>query len=397
MKKHTTRSQPVELIVAVIVTAVILAGQMVRAQSNLGGRINSSKSELQKIEEAIRRHRGESTKLNKEETSVVKQLAHLDKEIALSKRYIQTMKAREALLEENLEGLREGVVIETDQLARQRERLNQRLRQMYMRGPNYKWEMILGSADLQEAVRRYKFATRIAAHDASLIHDVRDRKVRLEIEQATVIETLADMAALRVAGIEENRKLEKSKNRRVAMLRNIRSERSVHAEAIDELEESKKKLQDLLADLERRRLSEKNSGLPTGEFAKMKGNLIWPVRGKITKQFGENKHPEFGTVTFNNGIDIKAPQGTPIRSVAPGTVEFVDWISGYGNCIILDHGGGYYTLYAHASTVFVAVGQRVASNEIIAEVGDSGSLSGFECHFEIRKSKTALNPLEWLK
>jgi len=385
-----------ELIGAAIIAASIVAGD-VRAQSDLGGKIDSSKSKLQQIEEDIRRHRSQSSKLKKEETSVVKQLAHLDKEIALSKRYIQTMKEREALLEEALEGLREGVVIETDHLVRQRERLNQRLRQMYMRGPNYKWEAVLSSADLQEAVRRYKFTTRMAAQDAALIEDVRDRKASLETEQATVIETLADIAALKANGIEENRKLEKSKSQRVAMLKNIRSEKSSHTQAIDELEESKKKLQDLLAELERRRLSDNSAGMPPGEFAKMKGRLVWPVRGEITKKYGQNKHPEFGTVTFNNGINIKAPQGTPIRCVAPGAVEFVDWIAGYGNCIILNHGSGYYTLYAHASAVFVESGQRVATNEVIAEVGDSGSLSGFECHFEIRKSKQALNPLDWLQ
>ena len=83
------------------------------------------------------------------------------------------------------------------------------------------------------------------------------------------------------------------------------------------------------------------------------------------------------------------------RAVAPGRVEFVDWITGYGNCIILNHGEGYYTLYAHASDIFVAPGQVVARKEVIAEVGDTGSLNGYECHFEIRKAKKALNPSKW--
>jgi septal ring factor EnvC (AmiA/AmiB activator) len=76
-------------------------------------------------------------------------------------------------------------------------------------------------------------------------------------------------------------------------------------------------------------------------------------------------------------------------------VEFVDWIDGYGRCIILNHGGGYYTLYAHVSSAFVAQGQTVEGGEVIAEVGDTGSLQGYQCHFEIRKSKQALNPMDW--
>ena len=134
-----------------------------------------------------------------------------------------------------------------------------------------------------------------------------------------------------------------------------------------------------------------------GDFAKLKGRLIRPVEGKITKTFGKNRHPTFGTITYNNGVNIKAPAGAPIRAVATGKVEFVDWISGYGNCIILNHGGGYYTLYAHAAQIFVSPGRIVSQNEVIAEVGDSGSLNGYECHFEIRKSKDALNPMEWFR
>ena len=136
---------------------------------------------------------------------------------------------------------------------------------------------------------------------------------------------------------------------------------------------------------------------PAGEFAELKGKLIRPVKGKVTKKFGQDRHPKFGTVTFNNGINITAAPGSPIRAVAAAKVEFVDWITGYGNCIILNHGGGYYTLYAHAATILVQPGQSVASGQVIAEVGDSGSLNGYECHFEIRKSKEALNPMDWFR
>ena len=91
---------------------------------------------------------------------------------------------------------------------------------------------------------------------------------------------------------------------------------------------------------------------------------------------------------------IGANSGAPIRAVAPAVVEFVDWIDGYGKCVILNHGGGYYTLYAHVAATFVSQGQKVEHGDVIAEVGDTGSLNGFECHFEIRKSKQALNPIE---
>ena len=116
----------------------------------------------------------------------------------------------------------------------------------------------------------------------------------------------------------------------------------------------------------------------------------------MVRKFGKITHPTYGTVTFNNVMAVEAAPGRPIRAVAAGTVEFVDWIDAYGKCIILNHGGGYYTLYAHVSTTCVRQGEAVGGGDVVAEVGDTGSLDGDQCHLEIRKPKQALNPLGWL-
>lgn len=360
-------------------------------------RIDAQKEKLREIEQDIRRHRDESQKLKAEKSNVLEQLSHLDKEIALSKKYLAGLEEREALLGAQLDSLRGDVVYESAMLDYKRERLAARLRQMYMREPNYEWEIVLGSANLQDALRRYKFTRMVARRDADLIREVWQRKVELETEQAQITETLSDISKLKATREGERQTLAGKKQERVSMLGRIKTQESKHAQAIEELNRSKEKLKDLIGELERKRLANPNAAsLPTEDFAKLKGRLMWPVEGKLTKKYGKDTHPRFGTVTFNNGINIEAPGGTPIRAVSAATVEFVDWISGYGNCIILNHGGGYYTLYAHAADIFVSPGQAVAAGQVIAEVGDSGSLDGFECHFEVRKSKQALDPLQWL-
>ena len=126
------------------------------------------------------------------------------------------------------------------------------------------------------------------------------------------------------------------------------------------------------------------------------GALPWPVEGRVLKPFGRSVHPEFKTVVMNKGVNIGAPLGTPIRAVAAGTVEYVDWLPGYGKCIIVDHGDGYYTLYAHASAIFPTQGSRVRPGEVIGEVGDTGSLNGSQLYFEIRQGKNPLDPSLWL-
>ncbi|MCH7549685.1 MAG: peptidoglycan DD-metalloendopeptidase family protein [Candidatus Krumholzibacteriota bacterium] len=282
-------------------------------------------------------------------------------------------------------------------LTERRGQLGRRLRQLYMRDPRYRWEILLGSRTIDQAVTRYKFLKLIAERDAALVSDFRDRQQGLVLETARLTESLADMAMVRQDRETETGQLETNKDQREAVLKSIRTQKSQHARAIKDLEKAQEQVKDLLGALEKRRLAREDQGyVGDGDFASLKGTMKWPVKGKVIRGFGKIRHPKYGTVTFNNGIDIRAAGGTPIVAVAAGSVEFVDWIDAYGKCIILNHGGGYYTLYSHVSTTFVAQGQTVADAEVIAEVGDTGSLDGYVCHFEIRQSKKALDPMKWL-
>jgi len=115
----------------------------------------------------------------------------------------------------------------------------------------------------------------------------------------------------------------------------------------------------------------------------------------VVSNFGRHKHPQYGTVTENTGVDIAAAEGEPVRAVARGQVEHVDFLDGYGNTVILSH-GGYYTLYAHLSETLVAAGQSVDPGQMVGRVGDTGSLDGTKLHFEVRERAEAVDPRIWL-
>lgn len=385
--------------IAIGLVAAGLHGQWAAAQSagSLDDKLDSQKKQLQKIERDIKKHRAESKQLKQKESSVLEQLSHLGKDISLSKKYLAGLAEKEVLLTQQIDTLRATIHYESDVLDGQKEKLSGRLRQMYMQGPDNQWMFILGGDDLSEKLRRYKFLRLVAERDAQLVRTVGERKQNLELEQAALTEALADVASLKTIQESEAAKLEKSKRTRVAMLNRIRDDTSKHEKAIAELEKSQEKLKNLIGELERQALSKAEpTNLPPGGFIAMKGKLPRPVNGQVISKFGKSRHPTFGTVTFNNGIDIQAPAGSPIRSVAAGRVEFVDWVAGYGNCIIINHGSGYYTLYAHAADTFVRPDQNISGNVVIGEVGNTDSLHGYACHFEVRKSKQALNPMDWL-
>lgn len=131
---------------------------------------------------------------------------------------------------------------------------------------------------------------------------------------------------------------------------------------------------------------------------KKKGKLPWPVEGKIITRFGVQKHPQFKTITMNNGIEISPEKtGIIVKSIHPGKVVYADYFKGYGNLVIIDHGMTYYSLYGHCSDFLVKKGEFVKTQHAIAFVGDFGSLEGITLYFELRFKTKPLNPLQWLR
>lgn len=124
---------------------------------------------------------------------------------------------------------------------------------------------------------------------------------------------------------------------------------------------------------------------------------IWPTRGSVTSNFGWRRHPITGQYEFHPALDIAAPYGTSIVATADGRVEFAGYRSGYGRTVVINHGYGIKTLYAHCSTIKVKYGQNVVRGQIIATIGDSGVATGPHLHYEIQVSGVAVNPFKYLK
>ena len=183
-----------------------------------------------------------------------------------------------------------------------------------------------------------------------------------------------------------------AQGRRAALddvLRTLNAETSRSNRLVKELERAEAELSSMVSDL-------KVSGLESGLRGR-KGNLPFPTRGMVEVGFGKVVNPRFNTVTTQKGIDIRAPMGSQVRSVGVGTVAYVGWLKGYGNLVIVDHGGDYHSLYAHLKDVAVEVGVEVEEGEDIATVGDTGSLKGSYLYFEIRRAGVAIDPIPWFE
>jgi septal ring factor EnvC (AmiA/AmiB activator) len=124
--------------------------------------------------------------------------------------------------------------------------------------------------------------------------------------------------------------------------------------------------------------------------------LPFPTDGHIEVGFGKVLNPKFNTVTSQNGLDLRAPEGSEVRAVGPGVIVHASPFRGYGNLVIVDHGEGYHTLYAHLSVISRTVGESVEAGQVIGRVGDTGSLKGAYLYFELRKKGKPIDPKDWL-
>ena len=188
--------------------------------------------------------------------------------------------------------------------------------------------------------------------------------------------------------------------RRRVLLEKIRSEKKLEMAALSALKEAATDLDTAVMHIEpsvpKTAPAVKNKS-EDKTFDAYKGLLSWPVKGKIITFFGPHRDKEYAVTNFQSGINIRAERGEPIRCVADGYTIFSNWFKGFGNMMIIDHGDHYYTVYAHLEEVFKVKGDRVEKNEVIATVGDSGSLMGPALHFEVRYHGKPVDPMQWIR
>ncbi len=209
-------------------------------------------------------------------------------------------------------------------------------------------------------------------------------KLKNEIKAKTTLEAKLN---------DQIRYNKKEAQKKEILLKDILKKKKSTLAMVASLKQAAKKLDKKVSSIQ------KGSVSPSSDesFANYQGRLIFPTPGKIISKFGRLRIGDYNSFTFRKGIDIKVKKGEPVKSVFKGKVMFSQWLKGYGNLLVIDHGSSYYTLYAHVEDVFKQKGETVKSGEIIATAGDTGSIKGTYLHFEIRHHGKALNPMKWLK
>lgn len=313
-----------------------------------------------------------------QESSLATQVSALEKQLGQLESAISEGEARLVVLEQELAEAQKKV--ET-----QNENLNARLRNMYKSGSIGFVDVLLDSGSFSEFLTNLDLVERIYSSDQTVLSDLEDAHQEVG-QKKQEVETL--QAELKTSKEET----EKSK----ATVEAKKAEIAQSNEELDKMIDADKAEADaLVAELQKSKtVSSSSDSTYSG------GVLAWPVPGygRITSPFGYRNHPISGSYKMHTGIDIGTSGATPpIVAANGGTVIYSGWKGGYGKAIMIDHGGGIVTLYAHCSSLHVSKGASVSRGQTIANVGSTGNSTGPHLHFEVRQDGAYKNPLNYLQ
>jgi septal ring factor EnvC (AmiA/AmiB activator) len=276
-------------------------------------------------------------------------------------------------------------------LGRERAELAAQLRAAYLIGREEPFRLFLNQQDPARAGRLFAYFGYFGRARAGQLAAIEGRVREIDTLDASLGSEQERIQRLEQAQKSEVSRLDKARSERGDVLANMAAESKARAASLQRLQREQAALEKLLREL--RRASQKFPTDSRSPFAGMRGKLAWPTAGKLAARFGERRA---GSVKWD-GVLIAAARGTPVRAVYRGRVVYADWLAGLGLLIIIDHGGGYLSLYGHNEQLFRAVGDQVAPGDTIAGVGDSGGRAQPELYFEIRQAARPLDPSPWFR
>ena len=297
-------------------------------------------------------------------------------------------KVRRAELNETLARLEENeekLEITERAYERKRDVLGRRVRDIYINGQISYVDVLFGAKDFSDFLTRMDLLKRVIKQDYDLVHGILADRDAMRALKEELEKDRAEQEPLEKKAREARLAMEDKVAQQQALIEQMKYDKATIDRQQDESRAASERITRMLQRSGLRNLPVQGSGA-----------MIWPLGGPITSDFGWRVHPITGAQRFHSGIDIGGDYGDPIYAAQAGTVEYAGWISGYGNAVIINHGGGISTLYGHCQSLEVSTGQSVAQGELIAECGSTGNSTGPHCHFEVRENGEPVNPLSYL-
>jgi len=363
-------------------------------------KINEENQRLKKIEQQIKSVKNEINSLQKKESGYLEALHKIEKLLLDTEKELKTIEKDLQLAQKEIKTTEDEVVIEKEKLRGKTKLLEERLREIYKRRLTGYLEILFNSESFSDFLTRFRYIKNILSLDAEVINDIRQQTKKIENKKMN-LENREEILSLLIKEVEkEKENIEFSIKSKKSIINKIDSEKEAHLKSLKELEQSSQEIKNIIENIYKQKEEDSKKAsrkeVPTITLKPKKGILALPVRGKLISGYGRQKNTEFNTYTFNSGIDISAPLGQVVHASGSGEVIYTGNIKGYGQIVIIDHGGRVTTLYAHLSKILVEIGDKVKKEQTIGQTGDSGGVSTPRLHFEVRVEGKPTDPMNWL-
>ena len=381
------------------------------AASDIDKRIEAEEKKRQELARKIAGYRKSIKEMGSQVESLLDKIDTLKQDETVAGQELAVLELQNKKLQNDLAVLNTAMSGEQKKIDELTGQMRHRVVDMYKYGASEEMNLVLASENVFEASRAVHLLQVIARHDASILAQLQDRYQNMDLSRTTMDVQRAQLREQTQALQAQKNKYQSSIRETNAFIGSIQKQKALAEKASRETEEAQKAVGRTINTLMQRKKEQaaqqqKKGG--TGGSAprggtdylagKGRGSMYdWPVRGKITSQYGQRIHPVFKTKIVHSGLDIAAPANTPVKAAAAGEVLFDGWLRGYGQVVILDHGRNFTTVYAHLNSTSVKEGQVVKAGAVIAHVGKTGTATGYHLHFEVRVNGATKNPLEYLK
>lgn len=361
---------------------------------DLQGQIDSSRLEQENWQQVIE--------------DVSAKLKQIQADLDAANARLQSIQTKQAEINAQIAQTQNEIVKMEAYLKTRQDVLNRRVRAIYMHGQLNYLEVILGANSFSDFANRLELLKRVIRSDYNLILEIQKQKAAIEAKKAQLEEDKRQLDALAAEAEKTRQEIAKKKAEQQKVLDAAKSNKAAAAQMEQDLNAQlasvRNLIQQRLAAAEAARQAaqqqaasdDEGGGGSDDNYVQGTGAMGWPCSGPITSPFGYRTHPIFGTTIFHAGIDIGVDYGTPIHAADSGVVVYSGWISGYGNAVIIDHGGGISTLYGHNQSLAVSEGQSVSKGSVIAYAGSTGNSTGPHCHFEVDVNGSPVNPMGYL-
>lgn len=364
----------------------LLAVSFWTASLGFAGEVDDKKNQLGNLNSQINSTKNDLNAGKKESKTLAAQIEQLERQINSKEAELDKIRSNISSTKNQIDTAQNELTRVQEEMVEQNSNMNQRLRAMYKNGNTGMLEVLLGSADISELVSNMDMVSRIYDSDTEVLQTMQETYDKIE-GQKKQLENLKSQ-------------LQKQEEEAKARQKELESDQKVISGKKSEIDKDNKELAAMLDDLEAEAnaLSSEIRRLQSTGTTYEGGVMGWPAPGntRVTSEFGYRIHPVLGYKKLHTGMDIGAATGSTVVAAADGTVIKSSYNGSYGEMIMIDHGGGIVTLYAHNSKRLVSVGDKVTRGQTIAKSGATGRVTGPHVHFEVRVNGDYKNPRDYL-